>query len=202
VFLVGGGVLSVSAVVAAASDPARIRVVAYDSVLGENVGEISFSSNGTKLIEIKPCPPSVYLMAECAIGSGQITVNTVTGAGAEGVTLESADLTAVYGTVNLDPGNAGALALTTGTCAMTSGAGPETRSLAAATQAGQMLTIIHSVTGGGTIVLTVADPHFDGTNNTVTFTAAGQAVIFTSIQVGAGYRWMLVVNSGAGISHV
>ena len=100
-----------------------------------------------------------------------------------------------------DPGNAGAIAVTnSGTCQIVT-TGAETRTLAVPTFAGQQL-LLAMKTDGGDCVVTVADPHIDGTNNTITLNDAGDSVLLMAAASGAGYIWRLVVNVGATLSHV
>jgi hypothetical protein len=79
--------------------------------------------------------------------------------------------------------------------------GAETRTLAVPTFAGQMLMLTMK-TDGGDCVVTVADPHIDGTNNTITFNDAGDTVLLIAGTSGSGNVWRLVVNVGTTLSHV
>ena len=57
-------------------------------------------------------------------------------------------------------------------------------------------------TDGGDCVITVADPHIDGTNNTITLNDAGDTVRLVAGVSGAGFVWRLSFNVGAVLSHV
>ena len=101
-----------------------------------------------------------------------------------------------------DPGNAGAIPVTaSGHCDIATAAA-ETRTLAVPTFAGQQILLTFKTKAVGDPTITVADPHFDGTNNTIVMTAAGQSVLLMASAVGAGFAWNLVFNNGATLSHV
>jgi len=80
-------------------------------------------------------------------------------------------------------------------------AGAETRTLAVPTFIGQQL-LLSMKTDGGDCVVTVADPHIDGTNNTITFNDVGDTVLLVAGISGAGFVWRLAFNVGATLSHV
>jgi predicted RecA/RadA family phage recombinase len=100
-----------------------------------------------------------------------------------------------------DPGNAGAIPVGSSGHVDIVTAGAETRTLAVPTAAGVQL-LIGMKTDGGDAVLTVADPHIDGTNNTVTFNDVGDAILLMATPSGSGFVWRLVVNVGCALSHV
>jgi hypothetical protein len=79
--------------------------------------------------------------------------------------------------------------------------GAETRTLAVPTFIGQQL-LLSMKTDGGDCVVTVADPHIDGTNNTITFNDVGDTVLLVAGISGAGFVWRLAFNVGAALSHV
>ena len=100
-----------------------------------------------------------------------------------------------------DPGNAGAIPVTnSGNVQIVTG-GAETRTLAVPTFAGQQL-LLTMKTDGGDCVVTVADPHIDGTNNTITFNDVGDTVLLVAGVSGSGFVWRLAFNVGAALSHV
>lgn len=102
-----------------------------------------------------------------------------------------------------DPGSGVAIPVTaSGHCDIVTGAAGETNTLAVPTFAGQQLLLTLKTDGGGDRVVTVADPHIDGTNNTITFNDAGDAVLLVGVAVGASFGWRMVVNVGATLSHV
>ena len=76
-----------------------------------------------------------------------------------------------------------------------------TRTLAVPTFIGQQL-LLSMKTDGGDCVVTVADPHIDGTNNTITFNDVGDTVLLVAGISGAGFVWRLAFNVGAALSHV
>jgi predicted RecA/RadA family phage recombinase len=100
-----------------------------------------------------------------------------------------------------DPGNAGAIPVTASGKVELVTAAAETRTLAVPTFIGQQL-LLSMKTDGGDCVVTVADPHIDGTNNTITFNDVGDTVLLMAGISGAGFVWRLVVNVGCALSHV
>jgi len=80
-------------------------------------------------------------------------------------------------------------------------AAAETRTLAVPTFIGQQL-LLSMKTDNGDCVVTVADPHIDGTNNTITFNDVGDTVLLVAGISGAGFVWRLAFNVGAALSHV
>lgn len=100
-----------------------------------------------------------------------------------------------------DPGNGQAIPVTASGHVDIVTAAAETRSLAVPTFAGQEI-LLSMKTDGGDCVVTVADPHIDGTNNTITLNDAGDAVKLSAGVSGAGFVWRLAFNVGATLSHV
>ncbi len=95
-----------------------------------------------------------------------------------------------------DPGDAGAIPVTSdGVCALTS-AGAETRTLAIPTYVGQRLTLCGDVYVGD-IVITVASAFNVAANTTITIEAAGNMVELVGVHIGGARRWRLVSNDGA-----
>ncbi len=102
-----------------------------------------------------------------------------------------------------DPGNAGAIpVLSSGQCPLTSGAQAETRTLANPTHADQVLTIVHSVDGGGNITITAAAAINAAGNNTIVMGDAGDTLVLRAIQVGADLRWRVIISDGCALSTV
>lgn len=94
-----------------------------------------------------------------------------------------------------DPGNAGAIPVTTdGVCNLTS-AGAETRTLAIPTFQGQRLNLCMNVDGGD-IVITVASAFNQATNTTITMNDAGDSVELVGVLIASALRWRLVYNDG------
>ena len=98
-----------------------------------------------------------------------------------------------------DPGNAGAIPVTTnGSVALTS-AGAETRTLAIPAFQGQRMTL-YCDTYVGDIVVTVAAA-FNVANNTIlTFGAVSEACGLEGVTVGGSLVWQIVWNDGVGLS--
>jgi hypothetical protein len=100
-----------------------------------------------------------------------------------------------------DPGNGGAIAVTsTGTCPLTS-TGAQTRTVAAPTFLGQRLSVSCDVFAGN-ITITIATIYDSAGHNTITLTAAGQMFELEAVQVGGLKRWRLASNDGATLSTV
>ena len=100
-----------------------------------------------------------------------------------------------------DPNNGGAIPVTDSGSVQIVTTGAQTRTLAAPSNVGQMLSISMK-TDGGDCVITVADPHIDGTNNTITLNDVGDRVLLVGGISGAGFVWRLGFNVGATLSHV
>ena len=100
-----------------------------------------------------------------------------------------------------DPGNGQAIPVTASGHVDIVTAAAETRSLAVPTFAGQEI-LLSMKTDGGDCVVTVADPHIDGTNNTITFNDVGDTVKLSAGVSGSGFVWRLGFNVGAALSHV
>ena len=100
-----------------------------------------------------------------------------------------------------DPGNGLAIPVTASGKVELVPAGAATRTLAGPTFIGQQL-LLSMKTDGGDCVVTVADPHVDGTNNTLTFNDVGDTLLLVGGISGAGFVWRLAWNVGATLSHV
>ena len=95
-----------------------------------------------------------------------------------------------------DPGDAGAVPITSsGYCPMVS-TGAETRTVAAPTFAGQEL-MLEMKTDGGDIVVTFANAYDEDGHTTMTFDDAGDMARFTAIYVGSNLRWRVNAQVGA-----
>mgnify|MGYP007024621474 FL=1 len=134
------------------------------------------------------------------LGTSSATALTV---GRSAATVTYASKQAAGATTNIitDPGNAGAIPVTTdGVCALTS-AGAETRTLAIPTFAGQILCLCFD-TDGGDVVVTSAQAINQTGNNTLTFNDAGDALTLIAITVGGARRWRVLHNDGVTLSTV
>lgn len=101
-----------------------------------------------------------------------------------------------------DPGNGEAIPVTaSGTLKISSG-GAETRTLAAPTFEGQILTVILQVDGGN-VVVTATPPVNQANNNTLTFADAQDTIRLEAVEVEPGtLEWRVVFNDGAVLSTV
>lgn len=100
-----------------------------------------------------------------------------------------------------DPGPAGAIPVTaSGHCPLVAGATGETRTLAAPTLAGQLLSLNLDATGGGSIAVTVAGGLDDAGHTMATFTHAGETLTLLGTKVGTAKRWRLLANDGTTLS--
>jgi len=125
---------------------------------------------------------------DAASGDSQVRVKL---ANVQGVNVQG-DLSATI----TDPGDAGAIPVTgQGTCDMTSG-GAETRTLAAPSFVGQMISLTHAVDGGA-IILTCATTVNQTGDNTLTFTEADDAIVLYAITAaGPVLEWRVLANDG------
>jgi len=102
-----------------------------------------------------------------------------------------------------DPGDAGAIPVTniypSSVPLVTAGA--ETRTLAAPSYAGQELTL-YCKTFVGNCVVTCTTTVNEAGNNTITFTATGQACRLFAVEEGSTLRWRLASVDGAALSTV
>jgi len=94
-----------------------------------------------------------------------------------------------------DPGNGGAIPITnSGTCSLVT-TGAQTRTLAAPTFVGQMISLAMKTDGGDCVVTCATGINQTG-NTTITLNDAGDVVVLAAIEVGANKRWRVVVNDG------
>ena len=98
-----------------------------------------------------------------------------------------------------DPGNAGAIPVSSsGTVALVT-AGAETRTLAAPMTVGQDL-LLYFKTDGGDCVVTAATGLNQTGNTIATFNDAGDTLLLRAIESGANLRWRVVANDGVVLS--
>lgn len=94
-----------------------------------------------------------------------------------------------------DPGHAGAIPVTaTGAVNIVTTAA-QTRTLAAPSERGQLLSL-GMQTDGGDCVITVATGINQAGNTTITMNDAGDSILLIGVQVGANLRWRVVYNDG------
>lgn len=137
-----------------------------------------------------------------SVGSTGLNADTISEiTAAAGVTIDGLQIKdgSTRPTVIADPGNAGAIPVTsTGTCSMTS-AGAETRTLAIPTFVGQRLSLIDDVHVGN-IVVTSAQAINQAGNTVMTFGAVADFIDLVAAQVGGALRWRVVGNDGVALS--
>jgi predicted RecA/RadA family phage recombinase len=109
-----------------------------------------------------------------------------------------------YGPLNnviADPGDAGAIPVTSsGYCPIVT-AGSETRTLAVPAFIGQEL-LLYIKTDGGTCVITVASAINQTGNNTITMADVRDVIRLVAIESGSNRVWHVVSNDGAALSTV
>jgi len=98
-----------------------------------------------------------------------------------------------------DPGNAGAIPITDSGTVQLVTAGAETRTLAAPTDVGQVLSLCFKTKVGNCVVTCATGVNQTG-NNTLTFDTAGEVIVLAAIAVGADKRWRVVANDGVGLT--
>ncbi len=100
-----------------------------------------------------------------------------------------------------DPGNAGAIPVTSsGYCPLVT-AGAETRTLAAPTYIGQEI-LLYLKTDSGDCVVTCATTFNETGNNTITFNDTGDAFWAIAVEEGANLRWRCATADGCTLSTV
>ncbi len=100
-----------------------------------------------------------------------------------------------------DPGDAGAIPVTAGGYCPLVSAGAETRTIAAPSTVGQMITLYFKTDGGDCVVTASAGVNQTG-NNTLTFADAGDEITLRAIESGASKVWRVVSNDGVALSTV
>lgn len=77
-------------------------------------------------------------------------------------------------------------------------AGAEARTLSPPTGPGQRCTLTLTVAGGTATVTLSGGGTVDGTNDTMTFDAAGEALVLESVTIAPGvYTWVIIHNLGS-----
>ena len=100
-----------------------------------------------------------------------------------------------------DPGAAGAIPVTgSGHCSIVTTAA-QTRTLAAPTFAGQMISITMK-TDGGDCTITCSTGINQTGNNTIVLNDAGDSIVLHAVEVGANLRWRVLSNDGCTLSTV
>jgi len=100
-----------------------------------------------------------------------------------------------------DPGDAGAIPVTSsGTCPIVTAAA-ETRTLAAPAYAGQVLVLALKTDGGDCVITAAAAVNQTG-NNTITLNDAGDTIVLVGVESGASKVWRVVVNDGCTLATV
>lgn len=135
-------------------------------------------------------------------GATDVDLSASTGffKGPTGLTTFNGKIAAAATAFNIaDPGNGGAIPVTTsGVCNLTS-AGAETRTLAAPTFEGQMLTLCCNVDGGDNVI-TVASAYNQAGNTTITLNDAGDTINLIGARIASALRWRLVNNDGCTLA--
>lgn len=104
-------------------------------------------------------------------------------------------------TIIADPGDAGAIPVTSGGHVPLVSGGSETRTLADPTVMGQTL-LLAVKTDGGTIVITAATAINQAGNNTITMAEVDDMIALVAIESGAGLKWKVLASDGAALSTV
>ena len=111
-------------------------------------------------------------------------------------TLYDAFTAGVGAGIGNDPGSAGTITpMMWGQVFPIVTEGVETRTLAQPNRAGVQVVVILDADGGN-LTLTVTGGYNQGGDTTVVFDTAGDMAIFTSVKVGATYRWELTYQAG------
>jgi hypothetical protein len=99
-----------------------------------------------------------------------------------------------------DPGNAGAIPVTTGGVVMLVTAGAETRTVADPVAVGLLLTLFF-LTDGGDCVVTFASPINTAANTISTINDVRDSITLVSVRDGAAaFAWALIANNGTVLS--
>ena len=73
-------------------------------------------------------------------------------------------------------------------------AGAETNTLAVPTFLGQQMTLVAYSVGTGTRVVTASARINIAANTTMTFAAAGDAIVLKAVNIGGNLRWAVIAN--------
>ena len=136
--------------------------------------------------------------AELAVSdSGGFTANT----NVESVLAEILPATPQISLIS-DPGDTGAIPVSrSGNCALTSGIGAETRTVADPGSVGLRLTVTgDEIDVLGPVTITVANPIDQTGNDTILIDADGEYIALESVQVGSSLRWRVAAVDGATLS--
>ena len=99
-----------------------------------------------------------------------------------------------------DPGDAGAIPVTSsGTCALSTPGGAQTRTVAIPTFAGQLLGLSFDVDGGDCVV-TFAQAINQASNTVATAADTGDHLLLQGVTLGGALRWRVVANDGWALS--
>ena len=99
-----------------------------------------------------------------------------------------------------DPGDAGAIPVTSsGTCALGTPGGAQTRTVAIPTFAGQLLGLSFDVDGGDCVV-TFAQAINQASNTVATAADTGDHLLLQGVTIGGALRWRVVANDGWALS--
>lgn len=77
-------------------------------------------------------------------------------------------------------------------------AGPETRTLARPDRAGMLCSVVLD-TDGGDLTLTVTGGYNAAGQTAITFSDAGDIVVFMSVKTGTTYQWTAIANDGTNV---
>lgn len=190
-----------------AGDTSDGMVTANNTDVATNAEFIEEVQDGVWLIYVTPAPGDVATHVATATGAHSASAISVLDSGGftAAIQVETA-LAEIYPAVQriaviADPGDAGAIpVLRSGNCAITTGADPETRTLAAPSTPGLTLVLTHDVDGGGDAVITVVSAINQTGNNTITLADAGDTLVLMSAEVASTPVWRVVTNDGAALS--
>lgn len=133
----------------------------------------------------------------------RIEAGGITGGQTRVLTMNDADVSLLLTPGNqviADPGNGGAILVTTsGSCAMTSVGADETRTIAVPAAVGQRISLFHSVDGGN-ITVTSSEVINQAANTKMIFTDVADFIELVCVDLGGGPRWRVVSNDGVALS--
>jgi len=137
------------------------------------------------------------------VGSGgSVSTDTISEkTAAAGVTIDGCLVKDgfVQGTNLTDPGNAGAIPVTSSGSVPIVTAGAETRTLAIPSAINQILTL-YMKTDGGDCVVTVASAINQAGNTHITLNDAGDSITLRGIHNGTALCWRVMANDGTSLS--
>ena len=174
-----------------------------------NGNDVALSSDGTNVNAVGAglfiWPDDIFIVADQAdlTARTRIDSGSVTGGSTRVLTMNDANVSLLLTPGNqliADPGDAGAIAVTTsGNCPLVS-AGAETRTIAIPTAVGQeVLLSFH--TDAGDIIVTAAAAINQAGNTKMTFSDVGEVIQLKGIQGSAGALvWRVGINDGVALS--